>query len=162
MPLPRLRVIHMKDIQIQRQGNAAIFVFRDRKQGSIHMTVGPKIKKMSDKQLLDLYNEDVRARQRLARSYKHVATEIVGRPQIKYSKESYTWVPQGNVLRCRIGCEDIREPRILIDDNELSLQEFGELLMVYEGWGMRIVFVPEDELHKIPSIRLKPGKDDNS
>jgi hypothetical protein len=61
------------------------------------------------------------------------------------------------VLRCEIdnGGPD-GEPIIGIDDQELSWREFGRLLGTYAGWGMRIVFVPDDRLDEQPEVRI-PG-----
>ena len=42
-----------------------------------------------------------------------------------------------------------------IDDHELSWGEFGRLLTTHAGWGMRIVFVPDDELHLTPRIGVR-------
>jgi hypothetical protein len=36
----------------------------------------------------------------------------------------------------------------------LTWSEFGRLLTTYAGWGMRIVFVPDDETHQKPTIRI--------
>jgi hypothetical protein len=41
---------------------------------------------------------------------------------------------------------------VYVDDQELSLAEFGRLLTTYAGWGMRIVFVPDDRLDEEPDI----------
>ena len=43
----------------------------------------------------------------------------------------------------------------VIDDHELSLEEFGRLLTTHAGWGMRIEFVPEDEIHRRPTHAVR-------
>ncbi|MGA2615974.1 MAG: hypothetical protein ABSF26_00110 [Thermoguttaceae bacterium] len=61
------------------------------------------------------------------------------------------WSPRGGVLRCRIedgGGEDGSLPVIYVDDREFTWDEFGTMLCTYAGWGMRIVFVPDDELDR--------------
>lgn len=80
-----------------------------------------------------------------------------GKPQIEYSKQSCQWTARGDVLRCYIECseESVRIPVIEIDGKRLSWREFGELVTVHEGWGMRVTFVPDDELHKPPCIDLR-------
>jgi hypothetical protein len=93
----------------------------------------------------------------LRREYEHVAVEIpIGQPQISYFEEGDQWTPRGDVLRCVIsdGGPD-GEPTIDIDDRELSLREFGGLLCTHAGWGMRIVFVPDDEIHEQPTIEVR-------
>ena len=48
---------------------------------------------------------------------------------------------------------------IEIDDRELSWEEFGKLVVTYAGWGMRIAFVPEDEVHRLPRVEVREPKD---
>ena len=52
------------------------------------------------------------------------------------------------------------EPIIYIDDHALSWQEFGRLLTTYAGWGMRVIFVPEDETHVTPPIEVREPRED--
>jgi hypothetical protein len=97
------------------------------------------------------------ATQELADEYEHVAVELPpGRRQIEYDAETETWLPRGGVLRCVISDEDRKKgPTIHIDDNALTFREFGKLLEVYSGWGMRVTFVPDDELHEEPTIEVR-------
>ncbi|MBK8575443.1 MAG: hypothetical protein IPN90_07140 [Elusimicrobia bacterium] len=112
--------------------------------------------KMSDQELLDFHNQHIRDLAAFAHENKKnmPAVEIVGRPQIEYSEQCSKWVPRGGVVRCTITSED-GMPAFEIDDRTLTLQEFGQMLTTYEGWGMRIIFVPEDELHKTPRIEVR-------
>jgi hypothetical protein len=59
------------------------------------------------------------------------------------------------------GCPLIScEATVWIDDHELSLREFGRLLTTHAGWGMRIVFVPEDDLNAMHPIEIRePGNE---
>ena len=41
---------------------------------------------------------------------------------------------------------------------ELSLAEFGRLLRVHAGWGMRIAFVPEEFVTENPKVKLRRRK----
>jgi len=78
-----------------------------------------------------------------------------GDPQIHFDPEFEEWGAEGHVLRCIVGAEtDYRsgQPAIVIDDHELSWQEFGSVVSHFEGWGMRIAFVSEDELCDPPSL----------
>ncbi len=65
------------------------------------------------------------------------------------------WAPRADVLRCEISWDSKNGTVILIDDQEYSMKEFGEMLSTREGWGMRIVFVPDDEIYKSPPIEIK-------
>jgi hypothetical protein len=152
--------VTISEVKITRQGEYAHFDYADTRMGGLSANVGPGIRKMTAADLVRWHNDFVRSRQKLARTYKHVAVEIVGRPQLKYSEECGLWTSRGDVLRCASATapDDAGEPVIEIDDTDLSLREFGELLSTWEGWGMRIVFVPEGELHKTPVVKVAAGK----
>jgi hypothetical protein len=64
------------------------------------------------------------------------------------------WVPRGGVLRCLIHDEGLQLV-VEIDDQELRLEEFGKLLTTYAGWGMRIEFVPDDDVHRRPALEVR-------
>ena len=83
--------------------------------------------------------------------YRHVAFEVpLGSAQIKYFARCDQWVPRGGVLRCLIQHDKHDQLVVKIDDQELRLKQFARLLTTYAGWGMRIEFVPEDEMHRRP------------
>lgn len=83
-----------------------------------------------------------------------------GRPQIRYSERCDQWASRGDVLRCSIEDDSAGEVVVWIDDEPLSLSEFGRLLRTYAGWGMRIVFVPEKDLGKTPTIEVREPEED--
>jgi hypothetical protein len=65
------------------------------------------------------------------------------------------------LLRCLINDGGFdEETTVIIDDRELSLREFGGLLRMYAGWGMRITFLPEDEIDKEPLVAVRELEDD--
>lgn len=158
MPRPKFRAVTIDEVKIIRKGEYAQFYYADPKMGGMSVKVGPKIRKMTDADLVRFHNDFVRARQKLARTYKHVAVEIVGASQLKWFEPGGHWTARGGVLRCSIGSDGADEPVIEIDDQDLSLSEFGKLLLSWEGWGMRVILVPEDELHKTPVIKVTAGK----
>ncbi|MBI4800973.1 MAG: hypothetical protein HY796_00445 [Elusimicrobia bacterium] len=162
MPRPRLRTVTLDEVKITRDGDYAIFRYVDPSMGGgMDLKVGPRVKTMTFDELVELHNDIVRERLALAAHYKHEAIEIVGGPQIEYSEQCCQWVPRGDVLRCIVTWRD-GEPAIEIDDTELKLREFGEMLSTHEGWGMRVVFVPEGELQKTPKIKVSTGKRERS
>jgi hypothetical protein len=65
------------------------------------------------------------------------------------------------VLRCIIQEDqeqDYKLPAVVIDDLELSWEEFGRMLLARAGWGMRIEFVDEEEIHRRPQVQVQePG-----
>lgn len=86
---------------------------------------------------------------------EHRAVEVPpGRPQLEYMPEADQWVPRGQVIRALI--EDRgHEVRVIIDGRELTQEDFGRMLTTYSGWGMRLTFVPDDELTVEPTIEIK-------
>ena len=114
---------------------------------------------MSDKEIVELYNDGLRAQAQVASEHKHVAVEVpLNSAQIRYSKRCDQWVPRGGVLRCLIEDDAEKTVVVRIDDHELSLEEFGRLLTTYSGWGMRIEFVPEEEVHRRPAHEVREPK----
>ena len=115
------------------------------------------VRKMTDQEILDALNADIEAREEMAAAYEHVAVEVpIVSPQIRYFDKGYQWTPRGDVLRCVIsdGGPDF-ETTVWIDDKELSLADFGRMLLTYNGWGMRITFVPEDRTHEQPVVEVR-------
>jgi hypothetical protein len=64
------------------------------------------------------------------------------------------------VLRCYIEDDEAGEVVVYVDDQELSLHEFGKLLRTHAGWGMRISFVPEDRVAEQPEIEVREPDED--
>lgn len=144
-------------VRIKREGVYAVIEYNDSAISAVRLEVGGKSRNMTDQQILDLHNEVLRAQREFADEHVYFAVEIPeGHPQIKYFERGNQWVPRGGVLRCVVsdGGDD-GEATVYIDDHELSLREFGRLLSVYAGWGMRITFVPEDELCEEPTIQVR-------
>ena len=59
------------------------------------------------------------------------------------------------MLRCLVEDDENGQLVVGIDDQELSLEEFGRMLTTYAGWGMRIEFVPDDQLHRRPALEVR-------
>jgi hypothetical protein len=158
----RPRVAAPDEVRITRDGEAAYIEFADTSIASTHLTIGPYVAGMTDQEILECYNDVVRSQDHLRATYEHVAIEIpVGKPQIEFEARSRQWVPRGDVLRCVIEDDENRQPVIHIDEQELSWEEFGRLLVVHAGWGMRIKFVPDDSTHEEPVTEVRePTKDE--
>jgi hypothetical protein len=133
-------------VRITREGNDAIIDYADSGVAGTRFTIGPDIATMTDREIIDVFNGILAAQERLLAAWdKTVTEEAPGEKQMDYHEDSGQWVPRGDVLRCIIddgGPEG--EVTIHIDDKELSLAEFGRMLTVHAGWGMRIAFVPEE------------------
>jgi len=146
----------LSELTITREGNEVIIAYNDPEIMITHLTVGPRLRTMTDQEILDLWNALLVAQTEHSAENPYVAIEIPpGRPQIEYHEDADQWVPRGGIVRCVIddGGPD-GEVTVHVDETELSLRDFGRMLQTYAGWGMRIVFVPEEEIETAPSVEL--------
>ncbi len=151
--------VRLGEVRLVRNGGTVEVHYPESDIPVTHLTIGPELADMTDQEVIDLWNDMLRAQSERAAEYKHVAVEVpLGSPQIEYRQDSDQWVPRGAVLRCQIS-DDENLPVIGIDDRELSWEEFGRMLTVYSGWGMRVTFVPEDEVHRQPCVEVREPKD---
>ena len=153
----RPHVALMQEVTIKRSGEQAIIEYKDTEISTVHLRIGPEIEHMTDEEILALHNNVIQVQQQMAAEDDYVAVEVpAGSPQIYFNKECDQWIPRGSVVRCEIndGGPDC-ETTVIVDDRELSLIEFGNLLKSYNGWGMRIIFVPDDEIHKKAEIEVR-------
>ena len=147
-------------VRITRDGNDAIIDYADAGISGTRLTIGPDIATMTDHEIVDVFNGILAAQERLLAAWnKTVTQEPLGEKQIDYHEESDQWVPRGDVLRCIIDDGGPGgEVTIHIDDKELSLAEFGRMLTVHAGWGMRIAFVPEQIISENPKFEIRKPK----
>ena len=147
-------------VRITRDGNDATIEYADPEISDTRLTIGPQIKTMTDRDIVDVFNGIMDAQDKLLRGWNKTVVEVQpGKQQIEYHEDSDQWVPRSDVLRCIIddGGPD-GEVTIYIDKEELSLKEFGRLLRVHAGWGMRIAFVPEEYITENPKIEIGDPK----
>jgi hypothetical protein len=151
------RIASPEEVQITREEEIAIIEYLDGETSTVNFKVGPELGHMTDQEVLDLHNNVIRVQQEMAANYEHIAVEVPeGSHQIEYSEECDQWVPRGDVVRCEISDGGFDgETTVIIDDRELSLHEFGRLLLTHAGWGMRITFVPDDRLDEEPEIEVR-------
>ncbi len=159
------RIARLDQVRISRDGEDAVIQFHDDSIATTHLKIGPQVQQMTDEEILLVYNQviaaGIRHRDELP---KYIATEIPpGQPQVEHQPGTVNeWAPRGAVLRCVIedgGGDDGTLPVIHMDDREFTWEEFGRMLCVYAGWGMRIVFVPDDELEQQPEIDVCEPED---
>ena len=149
-----------EQVRVAREGNEATIDHADDSAPAVHLTIGPGIASMSDADIVAMYNGILDAQSKMLQEWdKTVVEQPPGEPQIDYHESSDQWVPRGDVLRCIVddGGPD-GEVTIHIDDRELSLAEFGRLLRVHAGWGMRIAFVPEEFVTDNPKVKVRKPK----
>jgi hypothetical protein len=157
----RPEVASLAQVRISRVEDVAVIEYVEPGFWTTHFRLGPTVHEMTDEEILDRFNEHLEAMKQLRLAYKHVAIGIPqGSPQIEYRDRSNQWTPRGGVLRCVVDDGGPNnQPIIHIDDGELSWIEFGRLLTTYAGWGMRIIFVPDDETHIVPRIEVREPRD---
>lgn len=149
-------LVRPDEVNVTRQGETALIQYKEAGVPATHLTLGPKIATLTDAQIVELYNDTLRAQAALAAGYKHVAVEVpLGAPQMRCFKPGDPWVPRGSVLRCEIHDDEDGQLVVGIDDHELSLAAFGRLLVGHAGWGMRIEIVPHDRLHHRPALEVR-------
>jgi hypothetical protein len=155
----RPRIARLDQVRISRED--AVVEFVDSSVATTHLRIGPQVQKMTDEEVLLIFNRtlaaQIRNRDELG---EYIAVEVpVGSPQVeRRTRISDHWIPRGGVLRCLIddgGGEDGDLPIIQVDEREFTWEEFGRILLTYAGWGMRIVFVPDDELERTPKIVIR-------
>lgn len=163
--MPRLKRPHvasMEEVRITREGDAAVIEYADESVATTNFGLGAaKLATMTDEDVLEAWNDCLRNMEAHRRSIEYVATEIlIGKPQVKFFARGDQWVPRGGVLRCQIlsdgGIEpSLDEPFVAIDDRDFTLAEFMKMIGTHGGWGMRIEFVPDDELHVRPKLKVR-------
>lgn len=155
-------VASLDQVRITREENGALIEYAEEAIGCTHFGIGPEVQHLTDQEILDRFNAHLETMERLRAEYEHVAIEIPpGRPQIEYFALGQQWSPRGDVLRCVIDDGGPGgEPVVHIDDHELSWSEFGRLVTTCAGWGMRVVFVPDDELELEPDIEVREPRQD--
>lgn len=171
MPLPkRPHVASADQVRITRDGDVAIIEYADESVATTHLKIGAgKLAAMTDEELLDYWNERVEAGEAHRQSVTFTATEIpIGKPQVELFERGNQWTPRGDVLRCQILSDaaippDVDAPFVSIDGRDFTLGEFMTMVGTFGGWGMRIEFVPDDELHQRPKLRVgEPEKTEKS
>ena len=151
----------LDEVKIAREGETAAIEHADPAVSVAHVSVGPELQSMSDADVLDLFNAMMDAQEKLAAGFDSTAVEIpAGKPQVRFVEDSGQWVPRGRVLRCHIEDDEKGTPVIYIDDRKFDLAEFGALLRYFAGWGMRITFLPEDEVTDQPEIEVREPEDE--
>lgn len=159
------RIARLDQVEISRDAENAIIEFRNGALATTHLRIGPQVQQMTDAEVLLLFNQTIAAQIRNRDELgEYVAIEIpVGSPQVEHHPGTVNqWTPRGGVLRCSIeegGGDDGLQPTVYVDDQEFSWDDFGKMLCTYAGWGMRIEFVPDDELEKTPKVAIREPED---
>jgi hypothetical protein len=139
-PLVHARAVdfHRLLIEVDEQVAGDDIDHADRRVSGARIGIGPGTAAMTHADIVETYNDILDAQCGLLHEWdKTVVEEPPGEKQIDYHENSDQWVPRGDVLRCIIDDGGPNgEVTIHLDDQELSLAEFGRLLSVHAGWGI--------------------------
>jgi hypothetical protein len=164
MPMPRRpHVASPEEVKLTRDRDQLIIEYADPSVATTYLKMGKeKLDRMSDEELLAYWNRFIKARDARMRDHDYVAVEVpLGRPQVKYYAKGNQWVPRGDVLRCEVLTtpDDFDDPCITIDGRDYTAREFMGILGTFGGWGMRVEFVPDVEVHDRPQIEVREPED---
>jgi hypothetical protein len=144
------------EVSVARDTDCARIEYKEAGIPVTHLSIGPGIARMSDTEIVEFHNDCLRNHSKDAAAAGRVALEVpLGSTQIKYFARSDQWVPRARVLRCLIQNHQNDQLVIKIDQQELRLKQFGKMLATYQGWGMRIEFVPSNEVHRRPALKVE-------
>lgn len=154
---PKVRYIAALDeVTVTRDGDCARIEYKEAGVAVTNMEIGRKIAEMTDSDIVDVHNQGLRNDAKRAAEDKHVVHEVtLGSAQIEYFARCDQWVPKGSLLRCQIQVAEHGDIIVKIDERKLRLKQFGKLLASHGGWGMRIEFVPKDEVHHRPALQVR-------
>ena len=149
-------IARLPEVIVTRDGDFARIEYKEEEIATTLLEIGPEMQEMSDREIIELHNRGLRDKARKAFEDKQVAVEVpLGSAQLEYFARCDQWVPRGSVLRCLIQNGLHGQLRIRVDEQDLQLKQFGRLLTTYEGWGMRIEFVPQAEVHRRPVVVVR-------
>jgi hypothetical protein len=119
-------IASLDEVTITRDGDYACIAYKEQGIGATCLQIGPEIVEMSDREILELHNECLRAQAKRAAEYKHVAVEVpLGSAQIEYRAGSDQWAPRGGVLRCLI--HDDEEHQLVVEIDVLEVRSWRSL-----------------------------------
>ncbi len=154
---PKARYIATLDeVKVTRDGDCARIEYKEAGIAVTTLEIGPEIAEMSDLKIVEAHNQGLRNEAKQVTQYKHAVFEVpLGSAQIEYFAQCDQWVPRSCVLRCLIQVAERGEIIVKIDGRKLRLKQFGRLLAAHQDWGMRIEFVPADEVHRRPVLQVR-------
>ena len=88
-----------------------------------------------------------------------VAVEIpMGKPQLKYEERSDQWVPRGHVVKGVVlggNGDRLDDECVTVDGKDLTVREFVRMMSTFGGWGFRLVFVADTDIHEEPEVEVR-------
>lgn len=101
MRKPRPIVCSLDEVIVTGEEIYAHVKYQDPDFGETRLEIGPEVAEMTNQDIVNLYNDVLKAEAELVGKDKYVAVETpLGSPQIKYHRSCQRWPPGGHVLRC--------------------------------------------------------------
>ena len=87
MKLKTRYIVRPDEVIVTRQGESAIIEYKEKGFPTTHFGIGPEINDLTDEEIVELFNDSLRAQAKFAADNKLVAVEVpLGSPQIKVSR----------------------------------------------------------------------------
>jgi hypothetical protein len=149
-------------VHISREGESAIIEYADPAYGTVNFKLGPEIDTLSDREILEMFNDVIAAQEANIADPANRPIEIPkGRPQIEWLDDVKQWSARGHVLKCEVSDNEDGGLVVYIDDKELEADAFMKLIRPFAGWGMRITFMDQSQIHDEPDVIVRDPDDDN-
>jgi hypothetical protein len=143
--------VSLDEATISRSGDYARIEYKQDGIGATYLQIGQEIDGMSDAEIIKLHNECFSNEAKRVVEYKYIPFEApLDSGQMEYFARCDQWVPKSQALCCLLQSDERGRFLVKIDDQELRSKQFLKLLTTYEGWGMRIEFVPREEVLRRP------------
>jgi hypothetical protein len=148
-------------VHISRDGEYAIIEHADTAYGTTRLLLGPMLQNMSDAEVLEVFNEVIAAQDASVADPANRPVEIPrGRPQIEWLEDLQQWSARGHVLKCEVSDDEDGNLVVHVDDKELDAEAFLQLIKPFAGWGMRITFMDESQIHEEPEVIIRDPDDE--
>lgn len=148
-------------VHIARDGEYAIISHADPAYGTVNLKLGPEIDTLTDRKILDLFNNIIAAQEASIADPANRPIEIPqGRPQIEWHEDLQQWSARGHVLKCEVSDDEDGNLVVHVDDKELDAEAFLQLIRPFAGWGMRITFMDESQIHDEPDVIVRDPDDE--
>ena len=149
-------------VRISRKGEAAVIEHADSAYGTVNLIIGPQIETLTDREILEMFNDVIAAQEASIADPANRPIEIPkGRPQIEWLEDFQQWTARGHVLKCEVLDDEDGNLVVYVDDEELDAEAFLQLIRPFAGWGMRITFMDESQIHDEPEVILRDPDDED-
>ena len=143
-------------VRISRDGEYALIEHADPAYASVNLKLAPEINTLTDREILETFNDVIAAQEASIADPANQPIEIPkGRPQIEWLEDLQQWSVRGHVLKCEVSDDEAGNLVVYVDDKELDAEAFLQLIKPFAGWGMRITFMDESQIHEEPEVILR-------